>query len=96
MWDRDVLSANDIIAETHIDLYRWFLKASSVDSETCNVESGGAVVLMCGSNPSWNPCPHPPLLHSPAKLFSLYHSATQAAESHSAGSLIFLPENYSQ
>lgn len=26
MWDRDVLSANDIIAETSIDLYRWFLK----------------------------------------------------------------------
>lgn len=26
MWDRDILSANDIIAETSIDLYRWFLK----------------------------------------------------------------------
>lgn len=26
MWDRDVLTANDIIAETSIDLYRWFLK----------------------------------------------------------------------
>eukprot|EP00903_Cladosiphon_okamuranus_P014837 g13738.t1 len=26
MWDRDVLSANDIIAETSLDLYRWFLK----------------------------------------------------------------------
>lgn len=29
MWDRDVLSANDIIAETSIELYRWFLKAST-------------------------------------------------------------------
>ncbi|CBN80088.1 conserved unknown protein [Ectocarpus siliculosus] len=33
MWDRDVLSANDIIAETSIDLYRWFLKAEVLASE---------------------------------------------------------------
>ncbi|CAN0166928.1 unnamed protein product [Ascophyllum nodosum] len=27
MWDRDVLSPNNIIAETSINLYKWFLKA---------------------------------------------------------------------
>lgn len=32
MWDRDVLSANDIIAETSIDLYRWFLKVCAIKS----------------------------------------------------------------
>ncbi|CAM9801060.1 unnamed protein product [Choristocarpus tenellus] len=26
MWDREVLTGNDIIAETSLDLYRWLLK----------------------------------------------------------------------
>ena len=40
MWDRDVLTANDIIAETSIDLYRWFLKVRAFlrrVAETCRV-----------------------------------------------------------
>ncbi|CAM9162703.1 unnamed protein product [Scytosiphon promiscuus] len=54
MWDRDVLSANDIIAETSIDLYRWFLKVLFVvPSEGQEGKKGQAMSMRIH---------HPPLL----------------------------------